>query len=46
MKKGFIIVFVFINFLSYSQNWKTNFEDAKKEAMEQNKNILLVFSGS
>ena len=46
MKKGFIIVFVFINFLSYSQNLKTNFEDAKKEAMEQNKNILLVFSGS
>lgn len=31
---------------SYCQNWKTNFEEAKKEAAEQNKNILLVFSGS
>ncbi len=30
----------------YSQNWKTNFEEAQKEATEQNKNILLVFSGS
>jgi thioredoxin-related protein len=30
----------------YSQNWKTNFQEAKNEAMEQNKNILLVFSGS
>ncbi len=32
--------------LSYSQNWKTNFEGAKQEASKENKNILLVFSGS
>ncbi len=30
----------------YSQNWKTNFEEAKLEATKENKNILLVFSGS
>lgn len=32
--------------MSYSQNWKTNFEVAKAEALKENKNILLVFSGS
>ena len=37
---------VFTSFLGYSQNWKTNFEDAKTQAMNENKNILLVFSGS
>lgn len=31
---------------SYSQNWKSNFEEAKQEASKENKNILLVFSGS
>ncbi|HKO78342.1 MAG TPA: thioredoxin family protein [Flavobacterium sp.] len=30
----------------YSQNWNTNFEDAKAKAEKENKNILLVFSGS
>jgi thioredoxin-related protein len=30
----------------YSQNWKTNFEDVKVKAEKENKNILLVFSGS
>ena len=33
-------------FTAYSQEWKTNFEEAKKEALVQNKKILLVFSGS
>jgi thioredoxin-related protein len=32
--------------LGYSQEWKTNIEEAKKEAAEQNKKILLVFCGS
>lgn len=30
----------------YSQNWNTNFEEAKAKAGKENKNILLVFSGS
>ena len=31
---------------SFAQTWGTNMEEAKKQAAEQNKNILLVFSGS
>jgi thioredoxin-related protein len=46
MKKITIALFIFIGSLSYSQNWKTNFDDAKQEALKDNKNILLVFSGS
>jgi thioredoxin-related protein len=46
MKNIVVILFIFINYLSYSQNWKTNFEEAKIEALNENKNILLVFSGS
>jgi thioredoxin-related protein len=46
MKKSLAIIFFFMLTFGYSQNWKTNFEEAQKEATEQNKNILLVFSGS
>ena len=41
-----MILFLFIGTLSYSQNWKTNFEEAKAQSISENKNILLVFSGS
>lgn len=37
---------LFVGALSYSQDWKTNIEDAKVTAVKENKNILLVFSGS
>ena len=42
---------IFFSFLltavfGYSQNWATNFDDAKAKAEKENKNILLVFSGS
>ena len=30
----------------YSQHWKSDFEDAKTIAAKENKNIVLVFSGS
>lgn len=30
----------------YGQDWKSNFEEAKAVAVAENKNILLVFSGS
>ena len=30
----------------YSQNWKSDFDDAKTIAAKENKNIVLVFSGS
>jgi thioredoxin-related protein len=46
MKKIIFALFLFIGSLCYSQNWKTNFEEAKQEASKENKNILLVFSGS
>ncbi|WP_269225356.1 thioredoxin family protein [Flavobacterium eburneipallidum] len=46
MKKICIILLVFISSSSFSQDWKSNFDEAKKEAVNENKNILLVFSGS
>jgi thioredoxin-related protein len=46
MKKRWVIIALFMVTFGYSQNWKTNFEEAKKEASDQNKKILLVFSGS
>lgn len=46
MKKSLIIMLLFMVTLGYSQEWKSNLEEAKKEATEQNKTILLVFSGS
>ncbi|WP_310595822.1 thioredoxin family protein [Flavobacterium sp.] len=46
MKKTFLFFFLLISTLSFSQNWKTNFEDAKVQAATENKNIVLVFSGS
>ena len=46
MKKQVLFLFLFIGTLGYSQNWKTNFEEAKAQSISDNKNILLVFSGS
>ncbi|WP_024768788.1 thioredoxin family protein [Aquimarina macrocephali] len=48
MKKIIIIVFLIfsgINLVS-AQEWLTNFEEAKKVAQENDKNIILVFAGS
>jgi thioredoxin-related protein len=41
-----VFLLLFIATLGYSQNWKTDFNQAKVEAMGQNKPIILVFSGS
>jgi thioredoxin-related protein len=46
MRKIISALFLLIVTGTYSQNWKTNFEEAEKQALEENKNILLVFSGS
>jgi len=46
MENRIIILLLFMSSLSYSQNWRTNFEETKQEAFKQNKNILLVFAGS
>ena len=42
---AFLIFFSF-SFSGISQNWLTNFEEAKTTAKKDNHNILLVFQGS
>lgn len=46
MKKGLLALMLFAVASIYSQNWKSDFEDAKATAAKENKNIVLVFSGS
>lgn len=46
MKKIIFIISFLVPITMFSQNWKSNFEEAKAEAMKQEKNILLIFSGS
>ncbi len=46
MKKIVLYLFLFTASLGYTQNWKATFEDAKNQALAENKNIVLVFSGS
>lgn len=46
MKKIAVILLLFITALGNAQNWVTNIEEAKTLAAKENKNILLVFSGS
>ena len=46
MKSYISILFFFTISVFYAQNWQTNFEEAKMIASKENKNIVLVFSGS
>ncbi|MFM9989599.1 thioredoxin family protein [Flavobacterium sp.] len=46
MKKLLFYSLFFTSLFSYSQDWKSNFEEAKVQAEKENKNIFLVFSGS
>ena len=46
MKSYISTVFLFTVSFFYAQNWQTNFEEAKSLAIKENKNIVLVFSGS
>jgi len=46
MKKVIIIIMLLFGVVSYSQEWQTNIDEAKATAVKENKNILLVFSGS
>ena len=45
--RNLLLVFALVitNF-TFSQEWQTNFEEAKKIATEQDKNVVIVFSGS
>jgi len=45
--RAFILPLFILTFnFSFSQEWKTNLEEAQQLAQQQNKNIILVFSGS
>ncbi|WP_396173506.1 thioredoxin family protein [Flavobacterium sp.] len=46
MKKLVVVITLFLSNCLFSQNWQTNFDDAKALAIKENKNIILVFSGS
>ncbi len=46
MIKNGMFIFLLITTLGNAQKWKTTFEEAKVQAVAENKNILLVFSGS
>ena len=46
MKKLFVSIILFVTSLGFSQDWKYNFDEAKKSAAEHDKNIIIVFSGS
>lgn len=46
MKKSLFILALVFSQLSLAQKWNYNFEEAKKTASEENKNIIMIFSGS
>ncbi|WP_188051004.1 thioredoxin family protein [Flavobacterium sp. GP15] len=46
MKKIIILLLLFTGTIEYSQNWNSSFVEAQKKAVTENRNILLVFSGS
>ncbi len=46
MKKILFGLLVLVSNISLAQDWQTDFEEAKKIAAEQDKNIIIVFSGS
>lgn len=46
MKKIIILLLLFTGTIGYSQNWNSSFDEAQKKAVTENRNILLVFSGS
>ena len=46
MKFLTILFICFFSFLGFSQDWQTNFEEAKAMAKKEHHNIVLVFQGS
>lgn len=46
MRLFFSTFFLITGLFGYSQNWNANFEEVKAKAITEDKNILLVFSGS
>jgi thioredoxin-related protein len=46
MRKIATIILLLTSFIANAQEWQTDFETAKTNRQEENKNIVLVFSGS
>ena len=46
LKSFFLAAFLLVAAQSFSQNWLTDFDQAKKEAAQTNDKIILVFQGS
>ena len=46
MKKIIFAMLILVSNYGLAQNWQTDFEEAKRIASEQNKNIIIIFSGS
>jgi thioredoxin-related protein len=46
MKSSILIISLIISFTGFSQDWTYDLASAKKQAKQEQKNILLVFSGS
>ncbi|WP_396137675.1 thioredoxin family protein [Flavobacterium sp.] len=46
MKKILLPLLLLVSYYGQAQNWYTDFEQAKKIATDQDKNIIIVFSGS
>jgi thioredoxin-related protein len=46
MKKIALGIILFVSTVGFAQDWQTDFESAKKLATDQDKNIIIVFSGS
>ena len=46
MKKLIFIGLLLLGSFTYAQEWKTDFDTAKKEAAKEHKPIILVFQGS
>ena len=46
MRKLLLLFALAISNFAVSQEWQTNFEEAKKIATEQDKSVVIVFSGS
>ena len=46
MKKIALGIILFVSSIGFAQDWQTDLEAAKKLATDQDKNIIIVFSGS
>lgn len=46
MKKLALISLLLFSWFTYAQDWQYNFEESKQLAAQENKNIIMIFSGS